>query len=146
MSRVKLTTKIFVLFNHVTDTKIICISCCAHAFFKEIGWLLADSSQSKMQWRIEFLYHYKRAKASRITLLNIRKLYLYFVYFKLYVYFECMSPQVPLKSGARATLGKLVCSNSKARQRRLFRVGALIVCLCSSWPFIRGAGGGVNSG
>ena len=38
------------------------------------------------QLRIELLYRYKRATTSRITVLNIRKLYLYFVYFKLYVY------------------------------------------------------------
>ena len=31
-----------------------------------------------IQWRIELLYRYKRAKSSRITVLNIRKLYLYF--------------------------------------------------------------------
>ena len=46
----------------------------------------AGSTQSK-QWRIEWLYRYKQAKTSRITVLNIQKLYLYFVYFKLYVYF-----------------------------------------------------------
>ena len=51
---------------------------------------------------IELLYRYKQAKTSRITVLNIRKLYLYFVYFKLYVYFEC-SPAVPLKSDMCAT-------------------------------------------
>ena len=45
---------------------------------------LAGSTQSK-QWWIELLYRYKRAKTSRITVLNIWKLYLYFVYFKLYV-------------------------------------------------------------
>ena len=39
------------------------------------------STQSKL-WRIELLYRYKRAKTRRITVLNIRKLYLYFVYFK----------------------------------------------------------------
>ena len=55
----------------------------AHVF-KEIRGL---HSQSK-QWRIELLYRYKRAKTNRITVLNIRKLYLYFVYIKLYVYFE----------------------------------------------------------
>ena len=65
-------------------------------FFKGIAdWnadgLLAGFTQSK-QWRIKFFYRYKRAKTSRITVLNIRKLYLYFVYFKLYVYFE-WSPQ-----------------------------------------------------
>ena len=48
--------------------------------------ILAGSTQSK-QWRIELFYRWKRAKISRITVLNIRKLYLYFVYFKLYVYF-----------------------------------------------------------
>ena len=69
--------------------------------------LLAGSSRSR-QWRIEFLYRYKRAKTSGITVLNIWKLYLYFVYFKLYLYFECMSPPVPLKNDARATPGKLV--------------------------------------
>ena len=31
------------------------------------------------QWRIELLYRYKQAKAIRITVLNIRQLYLYFV-------------------------------------------------------------------
>ena len=56
-------------------------------FFKGIAdWnadgLLAGFTQSK-QWRIKFFYRYKRAKTSRITVLNIRKLYLYFVYFKL---------------------------------------------------------------
>ena len=34
----------------------------------------------------KLLYRYKRAKNSRITVLNIRKLYLHFVYFKLSVY------------------------------------------------------------
>ena len=48
--------------------------------------ILAGSTQSK-QWRIELLYRYKRVKTSRKTVLNIRKLYLYFVYFKLYIYF-----------------------------------------------------------
>ena len=46
------------------------------SFFKGNGGLLAGSTQSK-QWRIELLYRYKRAKTSRITLLNIRKLYFY---------------------------------------------------------------------
>ena len=50
---------------------------------------------------IELLYSYKQAKTSRITVLNIRKLYLYFVYFKLYVYFE-RSPPGPLKNDACA--------------------------------------------
>ena len=68
------------------------------------GELLAGSTQSK-QRRIELLYQYKRAKISRITVLNIQKLYLYFVYPKLYVYFE-WSPQEPLKNDARATPGK----------------------------------------
>ena len=36
--------------------------------------------------QIELLYRYKRAKTSRITALNIQKLYLYFVYFKLYLF------------------------------------------------------------
>ena len=54
----------------------------AHHFSKKF----AGSTQSK-QWRIfylfiELLYRYKRAETSRITVLNIRKLYLYFVYFK----------------------------------------------------------------
>ena len=43
--------------------------------------LWADSTRSK-QWRIELLCRYKQAKTSGITVLNIRKLYLYFVYFK----------------------------------------------------------------
>ena len=51
------------------------------SFFKGTGGLLAGSTQSK-QYRIELLYRYKRAKTSRITVLNIRKLYVYFVYFK----------------------------------------------------------------
>ena len=42
------------------------------SFFKEIGGLMAGSTQSK-QWRIELLYRYKRAKTSKITVLNIRK-------------------------------------------------------------------------
>ena len=44
----------------------------AHHFIAK----LAGSSQSKQLW-IELLYRYRRAKTSRITLLNIRKLYLY---------------------------------------------------------------------
>ena len=47
------------------------------------------------------LYWYKQVKASRIAVLNIRKQYLYFVYFKLYVYFE-WSPTISLKNYARA--------------------------------------------
>ena len=53
---------------------------------------LLVSTQSK-QWRTELLYRYKQAKTSRITVLNIQKLYVYFklyayfVYFKLYLYF-----------------------------------------------------------
>ena len=62
----------------------------AHNFSKG----LAGSTQSK-QWRIELLYRYKRAKTSRITVLNIRKLYLYFVYFKLYAYFRWSPPSLP---------------------------------------------------
>ena len=53
---------------------------------------LPGSSQSK-QLRIKLLYRYKQAKTSKITVLNIRKLYLYFVYFKLYAnYFEWSLP------------------------------------------------------
>ena len=51
------------------------------------GGLSAGSTQSR-QWRIELLCRYRRAKTSRITTLSIRKLYLYFVYFKQYVYFK----------------------------------------------------------
>ena len=57
------------MFNDFTDI--------ARAlFFKGTGELLASSTQSK-EWRIELLYRYKRAMTSRITVLNIRKLYLY---------------------------------------------------------------------
>ena len=52
------------------------------SFFKGTGGLMAGSTQSK-RWRIELLYRYKRAKTSRITVLNIWKLYHYFAYFKL---------------------------------------------------------------
>ena len=45
---------------------------------------LAGSTQSK-QLRIELLYRYKPAKTSRITMFNMQRLYLYFLYFKLYV-------------------------------------------------------------
>ena len=45
------------------------------------GRPLAGSTQNK-QWRIELLYRSKRTKTSGITVLNIRKLYLYFFYFK----------------------------------------------------------------
>ena len=55
--------------------------CCARIIFERDCGLLARSTQNK-QWRIELLYRYKRAITSRITVLNIRKLYLYFVYFK----------------------------------------------------------------
>ena len=51
------------------------------------GTDLAGSNQNK-QWWIEFLYRYKRAETSRMKVLNIRKLYLYFVYYKLYAYFQ----------------------------------------------------------
>ena len=72
----------------------------AHHFQSQ--WrLMAGSTQSK-QWQIELFCRYKRAKTSRITVLNIQKLYLYFVYFKLYVYFE-WSPTVSLKHDARTT-------------------------------------------
>ena len=54
-------------------------------FFKEISGLMAGSSQSK-QWRIELLYQYKQAKTMQHN--NSVKLYLYFSYFQLYVYFE----------------------------------------------------------
>ena len=46
---------------------------------------MAGSSQSK-QWRIELLYQYKQAKTMQHN--NSVKLYLYFSYFQLYVYFE----------------------------------------------------------
>ena len=60
--------------------------CCARIIFQGAVWLLAGSAQSK-QWWIELLHWYKRAKTSRITVVNTWKLYLYFVYFKLYVHF-----------------------------------------------------------
>ena len=63
--------------------------------------LRAPCTQNK-RWRIELLYRYKRAKTNRITVLNIGKLYLYFAYFKLYVYFQWSSP-FHLKNYARAT-------------------------------------------
>ena len=56
--------------------------------------LLAGSGQSK-QRRVELLYRHKRAKTSRMTLLNI-------LYFKRCVYFV-WSPSVSLKNDARAT-------------------------------------------
>ena len=49
------------------------------------------------------------------TVLNIRKLYLYFVYFKLHVYFE-WSPPVALKNDARTITGKSL-SDTCAKQR-----------------------------
>ena len=59
-----------------------------HMCVYQRNWpVLCGPTQSK-QWRIELFYWGKGAKTSRITVLNIRKLYLYFVYFKLYVYFE----------------------------------------------------------
>ena len=66
---------------------------------------LVGSTRCK-QWRIEteLLYWYKRVKTGRVTVLNIRKLYLYFFYFELYVYFA-WSPTVPLKHCARTTPG-----------------------------------------
>ena len=75
---------------------------------------MVGSTQSK-RWRIELLYRYKKAKTSGITMLNIRKLYLYFVYFKPYVYFE-WSPRVFLKNDARATLGKPSIALSNGRK------------------------------
>ena len=48
---------------------------------------LAGSTLWK-QWQIDLPYRYKRAKTSRIKVLNILKLHFYFLLFKLYVYFE----------------------------------------------------------
>ena len=62
---------------------------------------MAGSTQSK-QWRIELLYRHKRETTNRIIVLNIQKLYLYFVYFKLHVYFEWSPPARPLKKMMRA--------------------------------------------
>ena len=62
----------------------------AHNFSTGLaGWRRAPLKRK--QWRIELLYQYKRAKTSRITVLNIRKLYLYFAYFKLYCLYEPMA-------------------------------------------------------
>ena len=62
--------------------------CCARIIFQgDLAWILVGSTQGK-QWRIELLYRYKLAKTSRLTVLNIRKLYLNFAYFKLHVYFD----------------------------------------------------------
>ena len=70
---------------------------CASFFKLGTGGLLA-----------ELLYRYKRAKTSRITVLNMRKLYLYFVYFMLLyvVYFEWNPLKDFFKNNARATSGK----------------------------------------
>ena len=53
--------------------------CCARIIFQRglTGGLFAGSTQSK-QCRIELLYRYKRAKTNKITVLNFRKIYLYF--------------------------------------------------------------------
>ena len=58
------------------------------SFFKWTGGLRAGSTQSK-QWRIELIYRYKRAKTSRITVLNIKQLYLY-----TFLTLNCMSALV----------------------------------------------------
>ena len=50
----------------------------------------------RKQWRTELVYRYKRTKTSRITVLNIRKLSLFRLFY----------PPVPLKNNARAVLGK----------------------------------------
>ena len=52
------------------------------SFFKEIGGLLAGSSQSK---QIALFLQLRQAKTSRRIVLSIWKLHLYFVYFKVYV-------------------------------------------------------------
>ena len=54
---------------------------------KYLSMRLSGSTQSK-QWQIELLCRYKQTKTSRITVLNTQKLCHYFVYFKLYGYFE----------------------------------------------------------
>ena len=64
----------------------------ARIIFKRNSFVLAGSTQSK-DLRRKLLY---LCKTNRITALKIRKLYLYFVYFKLCVYFE-RGPPIPLK-------------------------------------------------
>ena len=76
--------------------------CCKNFHFSK---QLAGFTQSK-QWRIELLYRYERAKTSTITVLNVRKLYHYFVYFKLYVTLSGAGP-VSLENNKLATPGKL---------------------------------------
>ena len=53
--------------------------------FKGIGGILEGSRKVNNAYRIELLYRQKRDKTSRLTMLNIRKLYVRFVYFKLHV-------------------------------------------------------------
>ena len=45
--------------------------------FQRDWWAVAGLHSQSKQWRIEFLYRYKPAKTSRITVANIRKPYLY---------------------------------------------------------------------
>ena len=60
--------------------------------WRDVGGLYSQSEQ----WRIQLFYRYKRGKTGRITVLNIRKLYLYFVYFKLYYLLWVKSTQLHL--------------------------------------------------
>ena len=62
-------------------------------------------TQSK-QWRIELLYRYKQAKTSRITVLNIRKLYLYFFTLKT-VCLLWVEPASPFEKWCARTTRKL---------------------------------------
>ena len=66
---------------------------CARIIFQRDWWTLAG---------FPLKVNNDEVTTSRITVLNIRKLYLYIVYFKLYVYFEWSLP-VPSKNDARAT-------------------------------------------
>ena len=65
------------------------------------------------------LYRYKRVKTSRITALNIRKLYVYCVYFKLYDYFE-WSPAVSLNNNAQHLEIFLQTEDSRTKEIKPF--------------------------
>ena len=58
-------------------------------FFKEIGGKMAGSNSS-IKWRIELFYWYKQAKLSRITVLNMQKLYIYFFSLNYMFTLNCM--------------------------------------------------------
>ena len=102
---------------------------CTRIIFQRNWQTLASvgsRTQSK-QWRIKLLYRYKRAKTSRITVLNIRTLNMYFVYFK-HRALNCMFTL----SGARQLFQKLMCAQHLENLR---------FTVAERWPFCESTSG-----